>query len=69
MYVIFLTFAFARTDGGITLSGPKACLGSMKEGRDDKNGLCILLGTVRISFGGGLCIPFTGDGGGALGKL
>jgi hypothetical protein len=25
------TFAFARTDGGITLSGPKACRGSTND--------------------------------------
>ena len=29
----FLTLAFARTDGGMTLSGLKACRGSMKEVR------------------------------------
>lgn len=29
----FLTFADSRTDGGMTLSGPKACRGSMKEAR------------------------------------
>lgn len=31
--MLFRTLAFASTDGGITLSGPKACLGSMKEAR------------------------------------
>jgi hypothetical protein len=29
----FLTLAFARTDGGMTLSGLKACRGSTKEVR------------------------------------
>jgi hypothetical protein len=28
-----LTLALARTDGGMILSGPKACRGSMKEER------------------------------------
>lgn len=27
------TFAFARTEGGIILSGPKACLGSTKDAK------------------------------------
>jgi hypothetical protein len=29
----WLTLALARTDGGMILSGPKACRGSMKEER------------------------------------
>lgn len=33
MGVVSLTFADSRTDGGMTLSGPKACRGSMKEAR------------------------------------
>lgn len=33
MYSFARTFAFARTDGGMTLSGPKACRGSTKDAR------------------------------------
>jgi hypothetical protein len=60
----FLTLAFARTDGGMTLSGLKACRGSTKEVRI----LPHFLHSDAIDDGRGLLIPMAAGWAGALSK-
>jgi len=59
---VFNTFALAKIWGGMTLSGPKACLGSTKDARTYRRTLDLRFDSVQSTYFA-CFLAFTGHGG------